>query len=173
MTRPISEQDRERLRKVVGVMRSATIEGEKAAATKAAERIAESLGMSLAEAIDEVFDHVGRPSYDERQAQRQETMAWAASMVRMTEAYEQSEKYRYMMAKQEAMRRGLEEGGVKPERIAPKAARRYIPGKQDEFRLIAGLLREGCSLRRTAEVVGVSTNAVARVWLLIRDERAA
>jgi len=173
MTQPLSEPDRERLRKIVGVMRSATIEGEKVAATKAAERIAESVGMSLADAIDEAFDQVAEASYDERQAQRHETMVWAASMVRMTEAYEQSEKYRYMMAKQAAMQRGLNEDTAKPARLSPNPPRRYIPGKQDEFRLIAGLLREGCSLRRTAEVVGVSTNAVARVYLLMRAERAA
>jgi len=173
MTQPLSEQDRERLRKVVGVMRSATIEGEKVAATKAAERIAESLGMTLADAIDEAFDHVAEASYDERQAQRHENMVWAASMARMTESYERSEKYRYMMAKQEALRRGLTEETVKPARIQSNPPRRYIPGAKDEFRLIAGLLREGCSLRRTAEVVGCSTNAVAKVWLLMRADNAA
>ena len=173
MPQPMSEQDRERLRKVVGVMRSATIEGEKAAATKAAERIAESLGMTLAEAIDEAFDQVAEASYDERMAQRNATMAWAASMVRMTESYERSEKYRYMMAKQEAMRRGLNEEKEKPIRVPPNPPRRYIPGKKDEFRLIAGLLKDGCTLQRTAEIVGCSTNAVARVWLLIRADNAA
>ena len=173
MTQPLSEPDRERLRKVVGVMRSATIEGEKVAATKAAERIALSVGMTLAEAIDEAFDQVAEASYDERQAQRSATMEWAASMVRMTESYEQTEKYRYMMAKQEAMRRGLNEESKKPIRMPANPARRYIPGKPDEFRLIAGLLREGCSLKRTAEVVGCSSTVVAKVWLMIRAENAA
>lgn len=174
MSKPLPESDREKLRKVISVMRSATIEGERIAAALAAERIAEQYGMTLAEAEREAFpeEDDGRIDHDEREAQRRATEAWAANMVRMTNAYEAAEKYRFMAAKEEARRRGLVDEPPRPERIGTRNGRTYIPTKQDEFRLIAGLLRDGVSLRRTAEILGVSTNEVARVWLLMRNKAA-
>lgn len=175
MTQTLRDTDRERLRKVVGVMRSATIEGERRAAEAAAARLAAMYGMTLEDATAEAFpeEDDGRIDRAEQEARQRAAFAWAANLVRMTEAYERAEKYRYMVAKEAARRRGLVEDEPTPQRIAPRAPRRYIPGKADEFRLIAGLLRDGLSIRRTAEVVGVSCNDVARVWLLTRDKRAA
>ncbi|RVU37895.1 hypothetical protein EOI86_00905 [Hwanghaeella grinnelliae] len=177
MAQPLSDAEREKLRKIIGVMRSATIEGERKAAEIAATRLAKANGMTLEEAEKEAFpeEDNGRIDADERAAQQREAARWAANMVRMTEAYEASEKYRFMMAKEEAKRRGLEEQetAARARRTAPNRPRRYIPGKDDEFRLIAGLLRDGVSVERTAELVGVSTIDVARVWLLTRGKRAA
>ena len=175
MATPLSENERDKLRKVIGVMRSATIEGERRAAEIAATRIAEANGLTLEEAELEAFpeEDDGRIDEAERTARRRAAEAWAANMVRMTEAREQAEKYRYMMAKEEARKRGLQEEPKRPERVAPARARTYIPGKEDEFRLIAGLLRERVPFKRIAEIAGVSTVAVARVWLLLRDRHAA
>lgn len=170
MPTPLSENDRDKLRKVLSVMRSATIEGERKAAEVAATRIAEAHGMSLEEASLEAFpeEDDGTLSHDEKTAQRRAAQAWAANKMRMTNAAERAEKYRFMMAKEAARQRGLQEERVKPHRVAPSNARTYIPGKEDEFRLIAGLLRDGVPLARTAEITGASTVDVARVWLLMR-----
>ncbi len=178
MAKPLNENERDKLRKVISVMRSATIEGERAAAQVAAERIAAANGLTLEEAELEAFpeEDDGRLSTDERTAQRREAERWAANMVRMTEAYESSERYRVMMAREEARRRGLreEEDENRPRaKIGPSSQRTYIPGKADEFRLIASLLRDGVGLARTAEILGISTIAVARVWLLTRGNRKA
>ncbi len=177
MAQPLTDAEREKLRKIIGVMRSATIEGERRAAEEAATRLAAASGMTLEEAAQEAFleEDDGRINADEKAAQQREAARWAANMVRMTEAYESSEKYRFMMAKEEAKRRGLNEPetDTRARRLSGNRPRRYIPGKSDEFRLIAGLLRDGVSLERTAELVGVSTVDVARVWLLTRGNRAA
>ena len=177
MVQPLTEAERDKLRKIVGVMRSATIEGERQAAEEAATRLAAANGMSLEEAVQEAFSEEddGRLNADERAAQQREAARWAANMVRMTNAYEASEKYRFMMAREEAKRRGLadQENETRARRLSGSRPRRYIPGKEDEFRLIAGLLRDGVSLERTAEIVGVSTIDVARVWLLTRNRKAA
>ncbi len=178
----LTEADRERLRKIFSVVRSATIEGEKKAATAAAQRLASSYGLSMEDAELEAFpeEDAGRLSYDEYQAQKKDKQAWAASMVRMTDHYEQTEKYRFMAAKEAAKQRGLEEEEAakakKPQKkraAAQKSGRTYIPNKKDEFRLIAGLLRDGASIKRTAKILGVSTNDVARVWLLLRKKDQA
>ena len=177
MAQPLTDAEREKLRKIIGVMRSATIEGERKAAEEAAMRLAAANGMTLEEAEQEAFieEDDGRIDADERAAQQREAARWAANMVRMTNAYEASEKYRFMMAKEEAKRRGLaeKETDTRARRISGNNPRRYIPGKADEFRLIAGLLRDGVSVERTAELVGVSTVDVARIWLLTRGNRAA
>ncbi len=177
MPKPLSDLDREKLRKIIGVMRSATIEGERKAAEEAAMRFAAANDMTLEEAEQEAFieDDDGRLSHDERAAQQREAARWAANMIRMTNAYEAAEKYRFMMAREEAKQRGLEERKGNPElrNAVGNGQRRYIPGKEDQFRLIAGLLRDGASLKRTAELAGVSTVDVARVWLLTRRSRAA
>lgn len=177
MVQPLSDAEREKLRKIIGVMRSATIEGERKAAEEAATRLAAANGMTLEEAEKEAFSEEddGRIDADERAAQQREAARWAANMMRMTNAYEASEKYRFMMAKEEAKRRGLgdPDTDTRARRMAPNRPRRYIPGKEDEFRLIAGLLRDGVTFKRTAEIVGVSTVDVARVWLLTRNKRAA
>lgn len=177
MVQPLTDAEREKLRKIIGVMRSATIEGERKAAEEAATRLAAANGMTLEEAEQEAFSEEddGRVGADEMAARRREAERWAANMVRMTNAYEASEKYRFMMAKEEARQRGLNEPETetRARRLSGNRPRRYIPGKQDQFRLIAGLLRDGVSLERTAEIVGVSSIDVARVWLLTRGKKAA
>lgn len=177
MAKPLNENERDKLRKVISVMRSATIEGERIAAQVAAERIAAANGLTLEEAELEAFpeEDDGHLNHDERTAQRREAERWAANMVRMTEAYESSERYRVMMAREEARRRGMQDDGGEKRRahFGPKNPRTYIPGKADEFRLIASLLRDGVGLARTAEILGISTIAVARVWLLTRGNRKA
>lgn len=177
MAQPLTDAEREKLRKVIGVLRSATIEGERKAAEEAATRLAAASGMTLEEAEREAFSEEddGRLNADERAAQQREAARWAANMVRMTNAYEASEKYRFMMAKEEAKRRGLsdQETEMRARRLSGNRPRRYVPGKADQFRLIASLLRDGVSLERTAEIVGVSSIDVARVWLLTRGKRAA
>lgn len=170
------EKSRERFRKIVGVMEGATIPGERDAAREAAERMAAIHGMTVEEAIVEAHPERddGRLSSEERRARRSDFDAWAASRARMTEAQERAERYRYEMAKREAEARGLDK--ERPSR-GPARARftqayrpsRYRATDDDRFRLISGLLRDGASLRRVADLAGVSTNEVARIWLLIRS----
>ncbi len=176
MAKPLNDNERDKLRKVISVMRSATIEGERIAAQVAAERIASANGLTLEEAELEAFpeEDDGRISTDERTARRREAERWAANMVRMTEAYESSERYRVMMAREEARRRGMrDDEHDRPRTRFGQQQRTYVPGKADEFRLIASLLRDGVGLARTAEILGISTIAVARVWLLTRGSRKA
>lgn len=172
---PFTEKDRERFRKIVGVMESATIEGERAAARQAAERLAAIHGMTLDEAVRETHPERddGRIDETERRARRSDFEAWAAARTRMTAAQERAERQRYEQAKREAEARGLDR--EKPAR-GPARARttsrygpsRYRPTNEDRFRLVAGLLRDGASLRRAADLADVSTNEVARIWLLLR-----
>lgn len=170
------EKERERFRKIVGVMEGATIEGERAAAKIAAERLAAQHDMSLEEAVRETHPERddGRIDADERSARRADFDAWSAARARASEAQERAERYRYEQARREAEARGLDrESGT---RKGPARARytptyrsaRYRSNKDDRVRLISGLLRDGASLRRAADLAGVSTNEVARIWLLMR-----
>lgn len=170
------EKNRERFRKIVGVMEGATIPGEREAAREAAERLAAIHGMTVEEAIVESHPERddGRLSAEERRARRSDFDAWAASRARMTEAQERAERYRYEMAKREAEARGLDKERPKRGPARPRYTQAYRPNhyratSEDRFRLIAGLLRDGASLRRAADLAGVSTNEVARIWLLIRS----
>lgn len=171
------EKERDRFRKIVGVMERATIEGEREAAREAAERMASLYGMSLDEAILESHPERddGQISEQERKDRRADFDAWMASRMRWTEAKERAEKARFEAAKRAAQARGLEPD---PQEPFPGAIRRsykpsyrpsnYKPSTQDRFRLIANLLKDGVSLRRVADLADASTNEVARIWLLIR-----
>jgi len=177
--RGFDEKERERFRKIVGVMEGATIEGERAAAREAAERLAAIHQMTLDEAILESHPErdQGRLSEEERRARRADFEAWASARARMTEAQERAERYRYEQAKREAEARGLdkERPSRGPTRQRPFASYRrsyYRMTDEDRFRLVAGLLRDGASLRRAADLADISTNEVARIWLLLRGDRA-
>lgn len=169
-------KESERFRKIVGVMERATIEGERAAAREAAERMAALHGMSLDEAILETHPERddGRIDAEERAARQRDFEAWAARQTRMNAAYERAEKERFEQAKREAERRGYRpepEQAFRPGRynMAPRyRPSNYKPSADDRFRLIAGLLRDGVSFRRVADLADASTNEVARIWLLIR-----
>ena len=173
--RGFDDREKERFRKIVGVMDGATIEGERAAAREAATRLAAIYGMSLEEAKREAMPETddGRISDEERRARRSDFDAWAASWARMTEAQERAERYRYEQAKREAEARGLNKdrpnrGPAKPRVTRTYRPSHYRPTDEDRFRLIAGLLRDGASLRRAADLADASANEVARIWLLIR-----
>lgn len=174
--RPFSDSDRARFRKIVGVMERATIAGERQAARDAAERMAAIHGMSLDEAILEAHPERddGRVDAEETRKRRADFDAWAARRTRMHAAYERAEKERFERARREAERRGLDTGDTGPRHPGRHNVRpRYRPSNyratmQDRFRLIAGLLREGASLRRVADLADATTNEVARIWLLIR-----
>lgn len=170
------EKERERFRKIVSVMEGATIDGERAAAKIAAERLAAARNMSLEEAVRETHPERddGQLDAEERRARRADRDAWAASRAKVSEAQERAERYRYEQALREAEARGLEREA--PTR-KPSARARYSPtyrsaryrsNKDDRMRLISGLLREGASLRRVADLTGASTNEVARIWLMMR-----
>ncbi|MCR9220377.1 MAG: hypothetical protein NXI21_09135 [Alphaproteobacteria bacterium] len=169
-------KDRERFRKIVGVMEGATIEGERAAARQAAERLAALNGMTLDEAILDAHPERddGRIDAEERRARRRDFEAWAARQTRMNAAYERAEKERFEEAKREAVRRGYRpEEEPRPRRARAAYRARYAPSgykptAEDRFRLIAGLLRDGVSLRRAADLADAPANEVARIWLLIR-----
>ena len=173
--RGFDDREKERFRKIVGVMDGATIDGERAAAKEAATRLAAIYGMTLEEAKREAMPETddGRISEEERRARRSDFDAWAASRARMTEAQERAERYRYEQAKREAEARGLDKdrpsrGPAKPRVTRTYRPSRYRPTDEDRFRLIAGLLRDGASLRRAADLADASANEVARIWLLIR-----
>ena len=205
-------KEKERFRKIVGVMERATIEGERIAARTAAERMAAIYGLSLEEALDESHpdNDTTRISAKEREARKKDYEAWMASRMRWTEAQERAEKARFEQARKDAARRAAEARDAKQReedaRQAEEARREaearaatgfaragqwagqrngrangggyrynslfrsntYKPSAQDRFRLISNLLKDGVSLRRVADLTGVSTNEVARVWLLIR-----
>jgi len=173
---PFDERSRERFRKIVGVMERATIEGERLAAREAAERMAALHGMSLDEAVLEAHPERddGRIDAEERRRRRDDFEAWAARQTRMNAAYERAEKERFEEARREAMRRGYQpepEGPARPGRYNVRSRYRpsnFKPTAEDRFRLIAGLLRDGVSLRRAADLADASANEVARVWMLIR-----
>lgn len=174
-----TEREKDRFRKIVGVMEGATIEGERAAAREAAERMAALHGMTLDEAVIEAHPERddGHLSAQERRARRSDFEEWAARRSRMTEAQERADRIRYEQAKREAEARGLDQ---KPPRSGPTRSRnntlygpsRYRASKEDRFRMIAGLLRDGATLRRAADLADVSTNEVARIWLLMRGNGA-
>ncbi len=169
-------KDRERFRKIVGVMERATIEGERMAARQAAERMAAIHGMTLDEAILEAHPERddGRIDAEEREARKRDFEAWAARQTRMNAAHERAEKERFEQARRDAERRGYKpEAGSRPfpgrhgyhPRYRPS---NYKPTADDRFRLIAGLLRDGVPIRRIADLADATTNEVARVWMLIR-----
>lgn len=172
--RPFSIKERERFRKIIGIMEGATIEGERKAARIAAERLAVNHGMSLEEATLECLPErdSGQESAGKRKERREAFHAWAAR-ARMSEASERAERYRYEQARRAAEVRGLDREA--PSRRQAHARMNtvyrpsgYRPSTEDRFRMIAGLLRDGASLRRAADLADVSTNEVARIWLLIR-----
>lgn len=170
-----TEKEKDRFRKIVGVMEGATIEGERAAAQEAAERLAAIHGLSLDEAILEAHPERddGTLSARERKARRRDFDEWAARRSRMTEAQERADRMRYEQAKREAEARGLDKerprtGPTRTRNNTLYGPKRYRASKEDRFRMIAGLLRDGASLRRVADLADVSTNEVARIWLLIR-----
>lgn len=172
---PFKEKDRERFRKIVGVMEGATIDGERMAAREAAERLAAIHGMTLDEAVRETHPERDDGQIDaaERRARRSDFEAWAAARTRMTAAQERAERARYEQAKREAEARGLDHeepvrGKARPRTTSRYGPTRYRPTQEDRFRLISGLLRDGASLRRAADLADVSTNEVARIWLLLR-----
>ncbi len=175
--KPFTDHERERFRKIVGVMERATIPGERAAAREAAERMAAIHGMSLDEAILDAHPERddGRVDAEEKRRRRADFEAWAARQTWMHAAYERAEKERFEKARREAERRGLDpddKGTHRPGRHNHRPRYRpsnYKPSMDDRFRLIAGLLRDGVSLRRTADLADATANEVARVWLLIRS----
>lgn len=173
--RPFDERQQERFRKIVGVMEGATIAGEREAAREAAERMAALHDMTLDEAIVEAHPERddGRIDAAERRARRDDFEEWAAARTRMSEARERAERQRYEQARREAEARGLDKEKPSGRPARPRYATTYRPSgyrasADDRFRLVAGLLRDGASLRRAADLAGVSTNEVARIWLLMR-----
>lgn len=179
MTIIISEKDRERFRKVVLVMKTATVEGEKAAAELAAERLAKQWDMTLEDAIAETHPELdeGKVSVNEQQARRQSVVdAWASGTVRMMRGNEAREKYEFQMAAQAARERGMTE--TIPVNQAPTAKIKmtrtfhtsYKPTGADQERLIGALLKEGHNLKRTAILADATTNEVAKVYMKIRTE---
>lgn len=175
--RPFEERDRERFRKIVGVMEGATIPGEREAARQAAERMAALHGMSLDDAILDTHPERddGRVDDHERDLRRRAYEAWAADRRRWSDAKEQAEKRRHEEARAEARRRGMagEDDPAPYRRAYPRSTPQYRPSHyrptpDDRFRLIAGLLRDGVPIRRVADLADATTNEVARVWLLIR-----
>ena len=175
--RPFEDRDRERFRKIVGVMEGATIAGEREAARQAAERMAALHGMSVDEAILDTHPERDDGHIDprERELRRRAYEAWSADRRRWSDAREAAEKRRHDEARAEARRRGM---GADDEqdtrrRVYPRHTPHYRPSHyrptaEDRFRLIAGLLRDGVPLRRVADIADATTNEVARVWLLIR-----
>lgn len=176
MSVTIKERDRERFRKVILVMKSATLEGEREAARVAAERLAGQWNMTLDEAIVETHPEVydGKVSEKEAKAHRQSAHdAWQSATMRMMREKEAAEKYRFEMARQAARERGLSEEQQARKRQRGQSIPRsfynsYTPSEHDQFRLISALLKDGLSLTRVAELANVSTNEVARVYLLMR-----
>ena len=178
MTKPFNPRMRDRFRKVILVMQSATHEGEKQAAREAASRLAAQHGMSLDEAIVETHPelHGGKVDAREKKARaRTAYAAWESATQRMMNIREAQERQRYWEAVEEARQRGLGEReaqpGVKPQARNAKPRNwhsRHTASDEDRQRLITALLKDGLSLRRIAELAEVSTNEVARVYLLSR-----
>lgn len=176
MSATITERDRERFRKVVLVMKSATLEGEREAARVAAERLAYQWGMTMDEAIVEAHPEVygDKVSEKEAKAHRQSAHeAWQSATMRMMREKEAAEKYQFEMARQAARERGLNDAQnstakVKAERVPRSFYKNYQATETDQFRLISALLKDGLPLARVAELADVSTNEVARVYLLTR-----
>lgn len=176
MTKPFEDKERERFRKIVGVMERATIEGERIAARQAAERMAAIHGMSLDEAILETHPERddGQIDAEEKRRRKQDFHFWMSRKTRMTAAYERAEKERFEQARKEAEKRGYTpepEEPFRPGRYNYRPQYRpsgYTPTPDDRFRLIANLLKDGVSLRRVADLADATTNEVARIWLLIR-----
>ena len=178
MTKPFNPRTRDRFRKVILVMQSATHEGEKQAAREAAGRLAAQHGMTLDEAIVEAHPelHDGKTDAKEKKARaRTAYAAWESATQRMMNIREAQERQRYWEAVEEARQRGLRDKEEQPgRRGAARAAkpRNWYGSKtsnaEDRFRLISALLKDGLSLRRVADLAGVSTNEVARVYLLSR-----
>ncbi|MTI10826.1 hypothetical protein [Curvivirga aplysinae] len=182
MTIVIPERDRERFRKVVLVMKTATVEGEKAAAEQAALRLAKQWDMTLEEAIAETHPELddGKVNESEQAARRQSAVdAWASGTLRMMRGNEAREKYEFQMAAQAARERGMKEempvnqpksGNIKITRTFHSS---YKPTKADHERLIGALLKEGHNLRKTAILADATSQQVASVYLKMRDEITA
>lgn len=174
MNTTITDRDRERFRKVILVMKSATLEGEREAARVAAERLAAQWNMSLDDAIVEAHPeiHGDKVSEEEASARRQSAHeAWQSATLRMMREKEAAEKYRFEMARQAARERGLNDAqqtAMRPQKVSRSFYNAYKANKSDRFRLISALLKDGVPLARVAELAEVSTNEVARVYLLTR-----
>lgn len=129
-----------RFHKVVRVMRSATLDGERRAARHAATRLAERWGLTLARAA-----------------------------VSATAAWEAAEKRRFQQALQEARQRGLVAGHPETRCAPPRTFfSAYRPTAADRQRLIGGLLREGAPLARIVALADATALEVAKVWLQMR-----
>ena len=175
MEHKISPKDRDRFRKIILVMKSTTMDGEREAASLAATRLAAQWDMTLEEAIEETHPEI----YGDRAAERENTArrqsayeAWETGTMRMMRDKEAQEKYAFEQARRQARQRGLDEkekaananGKQQPRNFHTHA--KVTP--KDTFRLISVLLNDGLPLRRVAELADVSTNEVARVYLLNR-----
>ncbi|MDX1738569.1 MAG: hypothetical protein R3261_10045, partial [Alphaproteobacteria bacterium] len=113
----------------------------------------------------------------EQAARRQSAVdAWATGTMRMMRRNEAQEKYAFQMATQAARERGMEEHKSTQDltsgkfKISRSFYSSYRPSKADKERLIAALLKEGHSLKRTAQLSDSSSQEVAGVYLKIRDE---
>ncbi|RED54044.1 hypothetical protein [Aestuariispira insulae] len=177
MEQKISPKDRDRFRKIILVMKSATIDGERDAASMAATRMAAQWDMTLEEAIEETHPEIYGDRYAERErtARRQSAYeAWETGTMRMMRNKEAQEKYAFEQAKRQARQRGLDERekNAANSNAKPRARNFHSNAKvspTDTFRLITVLLKDGLPLRRVAELADVSTNEVARVYLLNRE----
>jgi len=168
----MTEKEREKFRKIIEVMRSATLGGERSAAREAGARMAASFDMTLEEAIAELDGEEVKPDPVEQEARRQDRSdMWASASLRMMNRGEAEERYRVNAARTAAKARGLD-GGLgkvdnKPLPI-PTRKQSYLPTDKDRQRLITVLLKDGLSLERVAELADASTNEVARIYLLNR-----
>jgi secreted Zn-dependent insulinase-like peptidase len=168
----MAEKAREKFRKIIEVMRSATLGGERSAAREAAARMATAFDMTLEEAIAELDGKPVKLDPVEQESLRQHRSdIWASTTLRMMNRGEAEERYRVNAARTAAQERGLDERerkvAEKPQAI-PTRKPSYLPNTQDRHRLISVLLRDGLSLARVAELADASTNEVARIYLLNR-----
>ncbi len=166
MGQEFDEKTRERFRKLLELARSSGYEGERISALAAATRLAERHGMSIEEAAGmaerrPVQPQTRRPSAEET------AFTTAASM---TNASQRAEKERYMRARAEAVKRGLDRKEAAGRgRGAPK--QRFKPPRNRPKReFIRVLLRETrFSAAEIAATVGVPVNDVFKEKLLMRS----
>jgi pyruvate/2-oxoglutarate dehydrogenase complex dihydrolipoamide acyltransferase (E2) component len=157
---------RERFRKLLELARSSGYEGERTSALAAAARLADRHGMSIEEAAGMAERYPVRPQ-DRRPSAEETAFTTAASM---TNASQRAEKERYMRARAEAIKRGLDAEEVAGRgRRVPK--QRFKPPRNRPKReFIRVLLRETrFSVAEIAATVGVPVNDVFKEKLLMRS----
>ena len=168
----MDSKDRIKFLKIVHLMRSSTEPGEKEAAELAAKRLADGFGLSVDDAVrvalgKSEYERVIPSAADEGPPPSSKTDIddpnWAEDRRIISSKAERARKAAWRQSREEAIKRGLEtqKTAGKPQPTKRFSARsKFRPSRDDNFRLVSGLLRDGMSVERIAALLNFDLKQV-------------